>query len=378
MTSILISFLTYSGFKYLIDLSTLKENENIDLPYTEYLFRNKTIYKLIKTLSNKNKIKNELQNLISTSPRKNSKKYFNTENLDTNNRLNNEIKIFVKKFSKNFIEIWYKPNVSANDQFFKEAQEQLEIIFIHLFDRFKKTNKFEFFKKFAYIFDNNFLNIAIAYNSKQISQIPNEILHPAVRNSPHSETIYLKRFVQIILRKSGSNLNLTHPLVEELFLQVIGKNCLENLVRVMIRPNFLYYIAALLINNEKTNKEFYSIQVEINKIEKTTDSLSTSFYDEDPNNFSSSMTSSLIDGELLEKKMNDLDTPPKTIEADSEQTADQIIQPANMLLIDQFDNLNIQILNLVINRTETNYEPKTSNKYTSYILQVFINFLIIY
>ena len=180
------------------------------------------------------------------------------------------------------------------------------------------------------------------------------------------------------MRKSGSNLNLTHPLVEELFLQVIGKNCLENLVRVMIRPNFLYYIAALLINNEKTNKEFYSIQVEINKIEKTTDSLSTSFYDEDPNNFSSSMTSSLIDGELLEKKMNDLDTPPKTIEADSEQTADQIIQPANMLLIDQFDNLNIQILNLVINRTETNYEPKTSNKYTSYILQVFINFLIIY
>jgi hypothetical protein len=264
--------------------------------------------------------------------------------------------------------------VSDNDQFFKEAQLQLDMIFIHLFDRFKKTNKFEFFKKFAYIFDENFINIAIAYNTKQIDKIPNEILHPAIRNSPYSEILYLKRLVQMILRKSGSSLNIAHPLVEELFMQVIGKNCLENLVRIMIRPNFLYYMIALLINSEKTNKEFNSIQVEINKLETTSDSLSASLYDEETTNMSYSMSSSLIDGDSPEKKVQDFYLATKidllSNEAEEEGAGDQFIQPINIPSLNQLDSLNIEIYNLVINRTETNYEPRTSNKYTSYIIQV--------
>ena len=204
LTSCLITLLTYYALNYFIELSSGPTEKNDSTSPDDFkhklpklLFQNEHIYKLIKSLARKNVFCHQLQKIISTSTRRKDK--LNTlEAPISASQLDLEVNVFMKKFSLHFIESWYKPYVSDNPQFLNEAQLQLEMIFLDLFKRLKQIDKLFFFSNFIFLFNKNYLNIAIAHNSKRLHQIPLESLHMAVRNMPSSDTAYLKRVVQLI------------------------------------------------------------------------------------------------------------------------------------------------------------------------------------
>ena len=59
-----------------------------------------------------------------------------------------ELQIFIKKFSKSFIQEWYFPHISDNQEFIIESEKQLEIISFDLFKRVSNINKLTLFKYF--------------------------------------------------------------------------------------------------------------------------------------------------------------------------------------------------------------------------------------
>ena len=83
------------------------------------------------------------------------------------------------------------------------------------------------------------------------AQIPLEILHPAVRNSPASEMAYLKRVVLLGFRKSLPHISINEPVLEELFCQIFGKNVLQLVVDILSKPNFLWWCIGAICDRDK-------------------------------------------------------------------------------------------------------------------------------
>ena len=374
LSFILTTFLTYLSVNYFIELCFLSErshfnesNANGDFKFKLFrlLFHNEHIYKLMRILLRKNFFNNQLQKFISTSARQTNQKHFYSSN--TSSKLDLEVRIFIKKFSHKFIESWYKSHVSDNDQFLSEAQIQLEIIFLDIFSRVKHVDRLKLFAKVTHLFSKNFLNIALALKSGQIKQIPLENLHPAARNAASSEITYYKRIIQIILRKSSPNLNLNNPLIEELFLQIIGRNCLENLVAILIRPKFIYFSMALIVDTPRAYEKFYPIEKNISITESLL--IEENITDGDY----ISITSSI---ELL-NDLNDEhgdDEHGESLQTDvdfSNQVENAMPRTSSNISNKNLNGSDFEIFNLRIDKTEITMGNSGKTKYTLYNIEVF-------
>ena len=377
LTFLVITILTKFSANYFIEIISVNEkylstceNElsntgNIKLKIFKLLFQNEQIYKLIKSVSRKNFFRYQIEKLILTSSRKFKQKQPLT--LDTPSKLDLEINIFIKKFSFKFIESWYTPFVSNNDQFLNEAQIQLEFIFLDIFKRVKNMDKLNFFANLTVLFNKNFLNVGIGLSLEQITQIPAENLHTAAQNLPASEILYFKRIIQIILRKSSPNLKLNNPLIEELFLQMIGKNCLENLVEILIRPKFIYFSIALLAAKKKTYEKFYAIQNEQTNIahrsefevkEETISDLNSSYDVENVNQF-----------EINDENFQIINEDNKD-SLSNEDNQSAISDTISNIKSKDSKDMNFEIIDLNINKTETTSDSKT--KFTLYNIEVYL------
>lgn len=349
ITCILICYLTYILFNYIIKLSQITQTDSNDfqVKLSIFLFKNENIYKLIKNLFKINTFKNFFQNFTSLPNAAQTKlnKQENQNKQEDMENLQNEISVFLKKLSTRFIEPWYYSYISTNDQFLTETNAQLKLIFNDLINRFLKINKLNFFSSFVLIFNKNFFNIAVNHNLYK-KEIQIENLHPAVRNGPSSEMAYIKKFVQIILRKSANNLHINQVFVEEFFVQIIGKNCVESLVNLLTKPNFLYFAICLLLSKTKTREEFGET-----KNEQNTDLSLLESIDEDELTIDDSMTSSQIDLIALNEK--------------------ESISMKNPLYEESYGQKNnVEIINIEIVNTEINYEPKSTKEFTIYKIQV--------
>lgn len=171
LTCLLVAYLTYRFVTYFIQLScstsispTLVDDddndENVDndefyeIKLANLLFKNVTIYRMIKKFS-----RNRFVRI--GDPNKVMGKY-EEESLPA------AIAVFVRKFGVNYIEKWYHPFVSHNEQFVRSTNVQMEILINDLLNRVVKVDKLKFFADVAYVLNNNFINMAIynALNSK--------------------------------------------------------------------------------------------------------------------------------------------------------------------------------------------------------------------
>jgi len=379
---VLNTFLTYNLVKGFITLTFLCErsnlnesndaNEDFKLKLFRIVFHNEYIYKLIKALSRRNFFKYQMSKIFSTSTNKKIKHKNHSVDCKTS-KLDMEVRFFIKKFSFKFIESWYKPLVSDNDQFLNEAQIQLEIIFLDIFRRVKNVDKLSFFANITNLFNNNFLNVGLALSSGQIKQIPLENLHPAALNLS-SEVAYYKSVIQIILKKSSPNLKLNNFLIEELFYQIIGKNCLENMVKIVIRPKFIYFSMALLVDKQKTYEKFYSLQTNTNKTEPL---MLEEINDE--KDTSNMLCSYVITDDINQKRFDE--KRDYTIQTDKDFSSIDNFQMENVMPR-TFSNISnkissdndYEIFNLRIDKTETNNDGKT--KYTLYNIEVLQKFIL--
>ena len=375
LTCVLIMLLTYYSINYLMYLSSLNaqndvnnstnNNDNqfkINKKIAKFLFRNEYVYKFVKLLFKRKFFKNELNVLLNNGNHKNTNLFvddssssINDSNIDKID-LENELKIktdkFFKKFSINFLELWYLPYVSNDTEFLKDAQIQLNYLFNDIFMRLNNTNKLTLFSNFIYLFNENFINMAINHKINN-EKLHLDQLHPALRNSPTSEIIYNKKIVQIILRKSAPNLHINHPLIEELFMQIIGKNCIELLINLMTKPNFLYYAISLMISKKKTHEAFNTSDTTEREVEE-------------PKNDSKNdlMTSSNTLTESNENNEHDKIGSDRVITS-SPALSDHITAASN-----NYQNTCIQIYNLRIPFTETGHEVGSGKEYTIYNIEV--------
>ena len=115
-------------------------------------------------------------------------------------------------------------------------------------------NKLEFFAQIISLFNKSFLNLAIL-NKTNPKSMPMENIHPAIRNT-HAEQSYIKRVIQLILRKStASNFNLNNVIIEEFFKQLLGKNMIEKIIDLLTKPKFLFYAIYLLLDKSRKKKD---------------------------------------------------------------------------------------------------------------------------
>lgn len=220
-----------------------QRKSSIESQLVEFLFRNEQFYQWFKTKS-KNRFIRKPSSELAVSK-------------DDLEHLSNEIEIFVGKFSARFIDIWYTPYVGDNDQFLKESKAQLNLLFNDVFSRVVKVDKMRLFACGMFIINKNFANLAMTHRLNNNNwDIPFEQLHPALRNSPTSEQVYIKRFLQLVLRKSAPNLHINQPFIEELFVQMIGKNCIQFIINQLAKPNYIFFLIAMLIDKEKTTELF--------------------------------------------------------------------------------------------------------------------------
>ena len=187
--------------------------KNLDESKKKTLFRNELVYIIMKRFNKKKELQEEIQKIVSMSQ--------STSSYDlTKSELNVglDIHLFMTKFTANLIEQWFLPHISKNERFPREAQLQLEFLFTDLFYSFSKVDKLDFFTQIIQLYNKNFLNIAIDY--KQSNELPTDHLHPAIRNGQTSEIAYMRRFVQIVLRKSAYNLNVENQFVEDFIAEL--------------------------------------------------------------------------------------------------------------------------------------------------------------
>jgi len=236
---------------------------NLSIDKRNKYFKNEFIYLLFKYFNNNRKktktdlVQNdELQKLMLNSSSSSSSTRDRLSNKSNDLNVSLEIHLFMTKFSANLLEQWFFPYISKNDRFPKEAQSQLELVFTDIFYSFSQIDKLEFFAQIILLFNKNFYNIAIDYNYSQTMPINYEDLHPAVRHGVQSEIVYMRRFVQIILRKRSSNLNIDYQLVDDFVAELVGKNCVEKLVNLLSNPKFIFYSISLLIDENATKLEF--------------------------------------------------------------------------------------------------------------------------
>lgn len=231
-----------------------------------------------------------------------------------------------------------------------------------------QTDKLKFFGELITIFNKSHLNIAIeAALTKQPLVL--DTMHPAVRAMPLTEKAYNRRFVQLVMRKSTSNVYLSHALIEEFFVSIIGKNCLDKIIQMVKQPKFLYYMICLLCDKKRTRSELSTKngdqaqeddeQTDLDPTDKPVDTISET---EPSDAFEEPVTSS-----------NNMD----------EQTGDKsdhnLYQEFNDRNLNSFKSftyssssslMNGQIVSLEVASAETNYELKTGKQYTSYIIKI--------
>jgi hypothetical protein len=378
LTCTLITLLTYYSINYLIYLSNLNQQQKdlnnnyqfkINKKLANFLFRNEYVYKFVKLLVKRKFFKSEL-NILLASDNNNSTDFLlddssssiNNSIIDTNqleNDLKNKTDKFFKKFSINFLELWYLPYVSNDSDFLKDAQMQLHCLFNDFFMRLNNTHKLTLFSNFIYLFNENFINMAINFKINN-EKLPLDQLHPALRNSPTSEIIYNKKIVQIILRKSAPNFNINHPLIEELFMQIIGKNCIETLINLMTKPNFLYYAISLMISKRKTNEAFN------NQIEKHSQSEKTIEEQQNDSLMNDSMTNSATHIDLAENENSE----QNKIGSDRIITSSPALSDHLTTVSNNQHQTYLQIYNLIIPYTETGHEVGSGKEYTIYNIEV--------
>lgn len=143
-TGYLFSVLTSWCIDYFINLSIAISRQQEDhtadrdrqRSIAKFLFRNETFYKIFKHLNSKS-IRKEIQKILTLSSHEydasKEVRLRSTTEQSTNSELNEvniavEINAFTKKLSTNFIENWYLTSVSANEQFPKESQLELEYL----------------------------------------------------------------------------------------------------------------------------------------------------------------------------------------------------------------------------------------------------------
>ncbi len=377
-SSCIVAVVIYRMFKYLIDLCSSTETDNADLFQIKlkyFLFRNESFYKLIKNvLFNKNYLRKKFEESYfaqtaradSTSDIDSSSKYSKI----TKNLIKNELEIFFEKFSKNFIETWYLPYISRDEQFLNEVRFQLVLIINNILStRFMKLRRIDFLSNFSHFLNRKFFNLYLNYvikNQKSKSDLLDlNLLHPAVRNCPQSEIAYQKRFVQIMLRKSGANLNINSLFVEEFFMQIIGKNCAETIINLLSKPNFLYFTLAYLINKEKTLAAFAHTKKAPPDFEEEKFSL-----DEDYSNQNSFIFET--DDTLPDLEENDNDNVSNELNRKMDdvffEVLDQKSNANNNTNVNQLESFHhrFKITHIQIESTETCVETNSGKEYTNY------------
>lgn len=365
ITFIAITYVTKEFLYKLINLSDTKRKT---------FFKNEFIYLLFKHYLNKQKEKkSHLQDELQKIMLINSTKDRLCLKSDLNVSL--EIHLFMTKFSANLLEKWFFPYISKNDRFPKEAQSQLEMLFTDLFYSFNKIDKLEFSAQIILLFNKNFYNIAIDYF--QTNKISIEDLHPAVRNGVQSEINYMRRFVQIILRKTTSNLNIDYQLVEDFIVELVGKNCVEKLVHLLANPKFIFYAISLLCNENETRSEFKKRKEKVKKSQLNE-------IEKEPNQFVETLNTNKSEiNENFKSKNETMNRSNLNLEIlnqrklfDYESNLYEEFNEKNLLSYkastsSEYDSdIDIIIVSLDISSTETNFEVKTSKQYTSYNVKI--------
>jgi hypothetical protein len=216
------------------------------------------------------------------------------------------------------------------------------------------------FSHFAHLFNENFIDIAFKHHLSP-GDLPLDQLHPAIRSLPHSEVTYIKKIVQTILQKSAKTLSLNHALIEETFMQIIGKNCLKKLVDLLVKPNLLYYVICMLIDKQKTRQTFETTDQEPDM------NCSESVTNESANQImSSSLTTSLDanDDEDLLKYENLIVETANRKEARLNHSSS-----SPDLFVQHNHNISFQINCLNIPNTDKSHEDRTGKEFTLYNIE---------
>jgi hypothetical protein len=341
LTCAILSYLIYQLLHFLIQLNRPSELSPYERQVLNFLFRNESVYQWYRKNSSNRFIKMSSSGLVASQEQRDNL----CEGIDT----------FLKKFSVKFIQTWYCSSVSRNDQFLVDVHQQLEVLFNDVFKRFIRVNKLNLLASGVFIMNKNFANMAMG-KGEGISLM--EQLHPAVRNTPSSEIAYIKRFVQIVLRKSAPNLNINQAFVEELFGQVIGKNCLEYLVNLLAKPNFIYFIIACLIDKDRTLGVFTPF-----------DEISSEKTPAVPTNTNDTASSSAKPNTHPRKPTITMRKQSSPLELDLSRNAYSMRNPVYEGS-QKTETLYFQIISLHINDTEISVELRTGKEFTLYNIKV--------
>ncbi|CAF1003597.1 unnamed protein product [Brachionus calyciflorus] len=359
ITSILTGYLTFLISCYFIQFLKSYDANSHELDLYQFLFKNEQIYQIIAKSVKKIYIKQMKKDIEKDSCILSTNQILGKLDFEINQRLMKGIEKFIISLSEYCIEPWYFSYISTNDNFKNEAKLHLESILKDLFNRLNQMNKMNVFSKIIFILNENFLNHALNYNLKN-QKIIKKLLHPAVRNLPESEINYIKKIVQIIIRKSSQNLEIKNEFFEEFFMQIIGKNCLENLVNHLVKPQFLYYALCLLLDKEKTQqfiKEYKNFsEKDSTKPEKEVES----------NTNVSCMNRLLFCNVFIDSEDIQIDRLKKSTSQKSLSIKESPINnPVNILTSRYLEIVNIEVIG-----SDTSKEPKTGKEFTLYIIQV--------
>ena len=297
--------------------------------------------------------------------------------------IKNEIEKFIKKFSKTFIQAWYVPYISDNEEFIIESQNQLEIILFDLFKRFSRVNKLSFFRYFACIFDESFINFTECNLTS--ANIDVNMLHPALHSLPKSEIDHIKYYVQMVLGKSApQSLHINEFFIEEIFVQIIGKNCFQRLIDIISQPNFLYYSIVLLcnkkfeFNDETSENEDLATQNHSRYNSETDADVKQNERENHKRHISeSSMDKISVNSSTFINNENDdnLSIVHSCSESENERSFSSQID----LSVDTAKKINepnidlrslIELIDIKIIETNTDFETKTGDQFTVYVIQV--------
>ena len=341
LTGFLFLILTNLLIEHFISLINSKRHDSpIKSKVLNFLFRNENLYELMKKLST---FKLSEQGLSESKKRLKPK-----EQVEKKREINmeREVEHFLKSFSKAIIESWYIPHVSNHPEFPTEVQRQVKPLLIDILKRFNQMNKLNFFARFFYIINKNFINLTFT----NTIEIPLEILHPALQNPPISEISYLKRFVKVVLKNSSTDASLSEPFIQEMLTQLIGKNLFEKLVDLLSQPAFIYYAIALVLNKEKTKKKFGKENENTKKNEKDNENMTKT--------------------ELFASQLSEEEFVERNVVFREKTTEKETKSRSTFFDYEYSPEITITIISLEITDTETVYELKSGRPYTLYNIRV--------
>lgn len=229
----------------------------------------------------------------------------------------------------------------------------------------------KFFGELITIFNKSHLNMAIeAALTKEPLVL--DTMHPAVRTMPLTEIAYNRRLVQLVMRKSTSNFYLSHALIEEFFVSLVGKNCLDKIIQMVKQPKFLYYMICLLCDKKRTRSEL-STKKRGEQAQEDDEQTDSDLTDKPVDTISETEPSDAFEGTGVTS--SDMDK-----ETGTEDKCDHnLYQEFNDRNLNSFKSftyssssslMNGQIVSLEVASAETNYELKTGKQYTSYIIKI--------